>query len=145
MVIDETRPTASLGDAGMSIEFSDPQFDEAGTLRYLQVRLHGNQLDARLTFYVYDVAEIVRYFQGLDEEWRGWPGERRFESVESDLQLSARHVGRIELSARLTGEAARDISSHVGWNAQAIVGVEPGEELSRFVRDLDALTTRVTA
>lgn len=137
--MDEARPAARLGDAAMSLEFSEPQFEEAGRLRHLQVRLRGDRLDAQLTVYVYDVSELVHYFHGLDEDWRGWSGERQFESVESDLLLRARHTGRIELSVTLTGEAARDISAHVGWTAYAIVGVEPGEQLSRFVRDLDAL------
>ena len=82
------------------------------------------------------------YFRSLDQDWRGWPGERQYASVEEDLVLSARHGGRIELSVTLTGEAARDISTRVGWTVQAVVGVEPGEELSRFVRDLDCLVTR---
>jgi hypothetical protein len=142
MATDELRPAARLGDAGMSLEFSDPQFDESGNLRYLQARLHGTRLDAQLTFYVYEAAELVRYFRLLDDDWRGWTGERQFESVESDLVLSARHVGRIELTVTLTGEAARDLSGHVGWTCQGIVGVEPGEELSGFVRDFDGLVTR---
>jgi hypothetical protein len=145
MAMDEFSQAAGLGDAGMSLEFSDPQFDESGKLRYLQARLHGTRLDAQLTFYVYDVAELVRYFRWLDQDWRGWSGERQYESVEGDLTLSASHVGRIELSVALTGEAARDISTLVGWTAQAIVGVEPGEELSRFVRDFDSLVTRAIA
>ncbi len=140
--MDEIQSAARLGDAGMSLEFSDPRFDESGRVRSLQVRLHGTRLDAQLSFYVYDVAELVRYFRRLDEDWRGWTGERQYNSVESDLVLIARHVGRIELSATLTAEAARDISTHVGWTSQGIVGVEPGEELSRFVRDFDSLVTR---
>ncbi len=143
--MDEASQVARLGDAGMSLEFSDPRFDESGSLRHLLVRLHGTRLDAQLTFYVWNVAELVHYFHGLDEDWRGWPGERQYASVEDDLQLSARHVGRIELSVTLTGEAARHISGQVGWTAQAIVGVEPGEELSRFVRDFDSLVIRAAA
>lgn len=142
---DENRPAARLGDADMSLEFSDPQFDGSGRLRYLQARLHGTRLDAQLTFYVYEAAELVGYFRSLDEDWRGWTGERHFASVEGDLALSATHSGRIELSATLSGEAARDISSHVGWTSRAIVGVEPGEQLSGFVRDLDVLIARVPA
>ena len=145
MATDETRPAARLGDAGMSLEFSDPQFEESGRLRYLQVRLHGTRLDAQLTFYVYDVDELVRYFRWLDDGWRGWKGERQYESVEGDLVLSARHDRRIELTATIAGEAARDISAQVGWTCQGIVGVEPGEELSRFVRDFDDLVARATA
>ncbi|GAA1216272.1 hypothetical protein F6W70_05275 [Microbacterium maritypicum] len=144
MATDEVSQAAGLGDTGMSLDFSDPQFDESGKLRSLQARLHGTRLDAQLTFYVWDVAEIVCYFRALDQDWRGWSGERQYESVEGDLVLSARHLGRIELSVTLTGEAARDISTHVGWTAQAIVGIEPGEELSLFVRDFDSLVARAT-
>lgn len=136
--------TAQLGDAVMSLEFSGAQFDDSGYLRYLQARLYGSRLDARVTFYVYEVAEIAGFFRRLDEDWRGWSGERRFESVEGDLALSARHGGHIELSATLTGETSRNVGNGV-WTAQGIVGVEPGEELSRFVRDFDALVARTPA
>lgn len=145
MVLDDASQAVGLGDADMSLEFSDPQFSEKGDLRSLQARLRGTRLDAQLSFYVYDAAELVRYFQSLDRDWRGWSGERQYASVERDLALSARHSGRIELSVTLTGEAARDISAYVGWTAQATVGVEPGEELSRFVRDFDTLVTRAIA
>ena len=140
--MDGVSQAAVLGDAGMSLEFSNPQFDSSGGLRYLQATLRGARLDAQLTFYVYDAAEVVHYFRRLDQDWRGWSGERQYDSVEGDLALSARHVGRIELSATLTGEASRDISARVGWTCQGIVSVEPGEELSRFVRDLDRLVAR---
>lgn len=142
MALDDASQTVGLGGADMSLEFSDPQFSETGDLRYLQASLHGKRLEAELTFYVWDIAELVRYFRSLDQDWRGWPGERQYASVEEDLVLSARHGGRIEISVTLTGEAARDISTRVGWTVQAVVGVEPGEELSRFVRDLDRLVTR---
>lgn len=131
---------ARLGDATMSLEFADPRFDESG-FSHLEARLLGTRLDARLGFYAHDAAELVQYFRSLDDDWRGWSGERRFESVEGDVVLSARHVRRIELTVSLTAEADRDVSTSVGWTCTAVVSVEPGEGLSRFVRALDVLVS----
>jgi|GEM_PF-3085554 len=133
-----------LGDATMSLEFTNPRFDESG-FAFLDVWLQGARLDARHGFYAHDAAELVRYFRSLDDDWRGWSGERRFESVEGDVVLSARHARRIELSVSLTAEADRDVSTFVGWACSAVVSVEPGEQLSRFVRSLDDLVRRPAA
>ena len=137
MSVDSVR----VGDATLSLEFANPTFDTSG-FAHLDARLHGTRLDARLGFYAHDAAELVQFFRSLDDDWRGWSGERRFESVESDVVLSARHARRIELAVTLTTDADRDLSTAAGWRCSGVVSVEPGEELSRFVRDLDGLLER---
>jgi hypothetical protein len=132
---------ARLGDADMSLDFSNPTYDGSG-FASLEARLHGTRFDVGLGFYAHDPTELVEYFRQLDEDWRGWSGERQYASVESDLVLSARHVRRIELSVSLTAGASRDVSALTGWSCCAVVAVEAGEELSRFVGDLDDLLQR---
>lgn len=35
------------------------------------------------------------FLAGLAEDWRGWPGTRRWETVWGELRLEARHQGRV--------------------------------------------------
>ncbi|MEV4735786.1 MULTISPECIES: DUF6228 family protein [unclassified Microbacterium] len=133
--------TVSLGDATASLTFSNPRFDESGYAN-LEVRLQAAGLDALLGFYAHDPEELVQYFRSLDEDWRGWTGERCFASIERDLVLRARHGRRIEISVTLTAEADRDVSIEARWSCTAVVSVEAGEQLSRFVRDIEDLARR---
>lgn len=34
---------------------------------------------------------LAHFLQGLDDDWRGWDGERIWQSEEAELRLSARH------------------------------------------------------
>ncbi|MFJ4224538.1 DUF6228 family protein [Microbacterium sp. NPDC089695] len=136
-----TAESATLGAATASLTFANPRFDESGHA-HLDVRLQAAGLDALLGFYAHDPEEIVQYFRSLDEGWRGWTGERCFESIERDVVLSARHGRRIEISVMLTAEADRAVSTEARWSCTAVVSVEAGEQLSRFVRDIEDLARR---
>jgi Family of unknown function (DUF6228) len=35
--------------------------------------------------------DLAEFFEGLATAWRGWDGPRRWESLEGDLNLEARH------------------------------------------------------
>ena len=83
-------------------------------------------------------ADLVSYFAELEARWRGWQGERSWESLEHDLRLDARHAhGNVQV--RVTLRAERAGWGNDGWTATADLTVEPGEQLSAISRALASL------
>lgn len=104
------------------------------------VTIHGSGLAASLVVHAYDVLEILASFvEGLERSWRGWEGERVYESPEGDLRVVARHQGHVvRLAVRLGSRLPRE-----PWSVEATVSLEPGEELRRAARDVaDLLSSR---
>ena len=44
---------------------------------------------------------LATFFAGLANDWRGWQGERVYESLEHDLRFVAEHDGHVRLKVRL--------------------------------------------
>lgn len=93
-------------------------------------------LHASLRFYEIALGGLVEYFDGLAADWRGWGGERRWTSLEDDLELVATHdgVGTITLKARLATEA---FAVH-RWMASAELVLDAGA-LDRIAREVRRL------
>jgi hypothetical protein len=93
-------------------------------------------LNASLQFYEIGVGGLAEYFEGLAVDWRGWSGERRWESLEGDVQLLAVHdgLGTITLRASLRTEA---FAQH-RWTASAELLLDAGglDRLARQARRL---------
>ena len=82
--------------------------------------------------------DLVLFFEELERDWRGWDGDRAWESLEGDLCIVARHQhGHVQLRVTLRHLVADWDRS--GCSATVDLSVDPGEELSGIVRDLQAL------
>lgn len=130
MTVDPVR----LGTASEFLELREPRGRAGQGLEYVTARAVGAGLDARTGIYIQsDVAQLLGFFVDVERSWRGWDGDRRFESVEGDFIMSARHDRRhIELVVSLNSNQYPERS----WKCEVVVVVEPGEQLTRFVRDL---------
>jgi hypothetical protein len=45
--------------------------------------------------------QLAGFFAELAASWRGWRGERTYESIEHDLRIVATHDGHVRLKVRL--------------------------------------------
>lgn len=79
-------------------------------------------------------ADLLRFFEGMADDWRGWDGERSYESLEGDLRLSARHDGHMRLVVEL-----REWTGPTGWTARADLILDPGEEATQTASSLRSL------
>jgi hypothetical protein len=67
----------------------------------------------------------------MQANWGGWEDHRTYRSIQNELQLSALHDGRIILvRVRITPFNAED------WVVSTSIVLEPGEELSALVADI---------
>ena len=108
-----------------------------GTVDLLDVRLRDVGLNASKDVpggYVDGAWGLVRFFEELAEAWRGWQGERIFESVEHDLRIVATHDGHVRLDVLL-----RQTTHLYGWRVEMSLRLDVGEQLARAARDLAAV------
>ena len=81
---------------------------------------------------------LLSFFEELALNWRGWDGDKTFDSLEGDFQLSARHDGHVRLSFEL-----EHFERPTTWAAKGELTLDPGEELTAAVEALrDLLATR---
>ncbi len=95
-------------DSGTSLVFHDPQFGEDGFFESYHVRLENDVLKADIEIdgrrYMNLNTGEEEFFAKLAKEWRGWLGQKTFETLEHDLQLIAvsDHTGHVKIQVRLT-------------------------------------------
>jgi uncharacterized protein DUF6228 len=103
---------------------------------YWLATLSCGSLHASLRFYELEITGLAEYFEQLAADWRGWAGERRWESLEGDVALVATHdgLGTVALIARLGTEA---FAIH-RWTASAELLLDAGglDPIARGARRL---------
>ncbi len=128
---------ATVGREADGLRFSDIERGPAGEIWYVWARLRVAGLDARLrvsAHYATGFDELTGFFGVLASEWRGWQGERAYESLERELRLTATHDGHVRLAVQLRQSTVAD-----GWLAAAVLRLDPGEEMTRVAADVTAL------
>ena len=70
--------------------------------------------------------QLARFFEDLATSWRGWSGERAYESIEHDLRIVATHDGHVRLRVRLWQSTDPD-----GWKLETALRLDAGEQLTR--------------
>ena len=106
-----------------------------GTTDNLTVTVEQQGLRASKRVWDFDGwSALLSFFEGLAVNWRGWDGNKNFDSLEGDFRLSAKHDGHVRLSFEL-GEFDRPTP----WAAKGELTLDPGEELTEAVEALRRL------
>lgn len=72
------------------------------------------------------------FIQSIEADWRGWGGERSWQSLEGGLRIDAKHGGRaIELLVIVRSGYVPD-----SWELRIPFAVEPGEQLSALAKEV---------
>lgn len=68
---------------------------------------------------------VVRLFKEAASDWRGWSGEKQWESLEGDFRLTlcSGSTGHI----RLTALISHDCGNPDPWKLNAELGIEAGQ------------------
>ena len=82
--------------------------------------------------------DLADFFGELADNWRGWQGARRWESLEHDLTIEARHqYGHVTLVIEVRCD--RLDWGNSGWRVTGDVAIDPGEQLSSVAKDVASL------
>ena len=126
---------AEIGSSGVTITFACVHRPlPSGAAELLDVTIRDQDLQAGKSVYegYSDGFEgLARFFDDLAASWRGWTGERVYESIEHDLRIVATHDGHVRLRVRLWQSADPD-----GWVVETVVVLDAGEQLSRAGKDI---------
>ena len=84
-----------------------------------------SSLSARVAVYDHLPNRFGEFFEALAKNWKGWPGERSYESLEPMLKLSVKHDGKgfALFTVLLRAGAAEDF----GWSVSQRLSVELGQ------------------
>jgi Family of unknown function (DUF6228) len=129
--------TVTVGRENAGLWFQDVERGPSGEIWYVWARLRVDGLDAPLrvsSHYANGFDELAGFFQMLAADWRGWPGERSYESLEHELRLTARHDGHVRIAVELRQSSLPD-----GWSASGVVIIDPGEELTSAAEEVTEL------
>jgi hypothetical protein len=63
--------------------------------------LDGPGLSASVAAYDNRYGQFAVFLEALADSWRGWEGERTFNSLEGEFEITARHDGHVRLAIRL--------------------------------------------
>ena len=102
--------------------------------QYLNVSLEDCELAAaRSRIYVYEPNDLLRFFAELASQWKGWAGEKEWNSVEGDLGLSCTSdsLGHVAMRVKLKSGIDQD-----DWCVQTVIHIDAGqlEELALIVK-----------
>ncbi|MEM6433115.1 MAG: DUF6228 family protein [Cyanobacteria bacterium P01_D01_bin.115] len=112
------RLTSSNSD--VVIEFSDVGVD------YFRVAVIAHDHSATRRVYAYtDGTGIVRLFAEAAHEWKGWNGDKVWESLESELRIELRidRLGHVIVAVRVRS----DPGGADPWQLEAELGLDAGQ------------------
>lgn len=101
------------GRGGPALPECRPRRD--GAILSVEVCLRVPRLEARSRVspnYAVGFDDLIAFFRQLAADWRGWDGERTYESIDHDLRLTATHDGYVRLAVQLAG----------GWAVRLVGG-----------------------
>jgi Family of unknown function (DUF6228) len=89
-----------------------------------QARLTGAGLDAThiAPEAGWEQQSLADYLSALDADWRGWDGERTWQSMEQELHLAATHDKRNTVVVRVTMEDG----APPRWRCESELELDPG-------------------
>jgi len=119
---------------------TDPWGD--GYVAVMRVELRGQGLNAGTDVDVPIPPEgadpdLIVFLQELARDWRGWPGEREWRSLDAKMWIHAVHDGSGHVS--MTATLRESASEPDAWTARVTVTIEAGEQMSKLVADIRAL------
>lgn len=132
-------PEVRLGSDSEALVLTPEATSGAPDSVIVTLRLKGLLATSRVvSHYATGFQDLADFFAKLAADWRGWPGARRWESLECDLTIEARHQhSHVTLKVELRCD--RFDWDNDGWRVSGDVSIEPGEQLSSAARDVASL------
>ena len=134
-MVDSVTIKSSRNDYELTLSLPQP-LGSRQPVEYLQVNLNGNQIAASSSkVYIYEASQLASFFSDLAVYWKGWEGEKQWQSVEGDFLLGCRSNSRGHVAVRVTLKSG---PYEDDWSVTAIIHIDAGQlgEIASKVRDL---------
>jgi len=83
--------------------------------------------------------DLAGFVAALAADWRGWDGKRRWQALEREMELEARHDGRAHVMLAVTVRRPERAYADDAWSARVVFTVEAGEEFATLAKDIISL------
>ncbi|WP_319946608.1 DUF6228 family protein [Cellulosimicrobium cellulans] len=115
---------------GLTLEFerSFPYGPDDPDVSGMFVRAIGDHLRVEQQVILLGTGGLSAFLYGLYDEFRGWTGERTWQSLEDELRVDARHDGHVHLHWELTNRPHGDDS----WSFSTTTHHGAGEDVRRL-------------
>lgn len=122
----------------VSVTFSQLSRPSGDAVLDLRVDVKGRDLDAGVWVRTVEGDGLGAFLADLAVDFPGWPGLRRWQSLDGLLSIQAEHAGwRVRLRVEIAGDDHDD-----AWRITVPLAIAPGEELSTLAHDMSALLAR---
>ena len=130
---DEIIIKSSRSDYELKLSEPKPHGMKA-PVEYIRVSIKGHDLTASTSkVYIYEPKHLTGFFADLAANWKGWKGEKAWNSIEEDFAITATsdRLGHIALKVTLKSGPYGD-----DWAIEACIYVEAGqmEEIAKRVK-----------
>ena len=103
----------------------------------IDVSLTKDGLSAQMSSFLYtDGPSLIYFFKDLAKSWKGWEGQKRWNTLESDVILTATHdgIGHVALLVELNNQENEESS----WEASGTLLIELGS-LDAWAKNIESL------
>ena len=83
--------------------------------------------------------DLAVFLAGLAADWRGWDGKRRWQALERETEVEARHDGRAHVMLAVTLRPPERAHADDACSARVMFVVEAGEESATLVKEIISL------
>lgn len=99
--------------------------------------LHARVRDVTVAIWDRD-GDLAAFLQGLADDFRGWPGQRTWQSSQLDLRAVHHSGGHVELTWTLRPWSPQQAS----WETSITTWAEAGQQLTGLAADVHAFLAR---
>ena len=116
---------------------ADPYSGEGSFV--VELRAEGLRAQRTVFMFSFDWANLAAFFADLAESWRGWDGEKRWESIEHDLSITATSDSRGHCRLHFV---VRD-GPNPTWEVSMIgPEIDAGEDMATVARNVEQWSKR---
>jgi Family of unknown function (DUF6228) len=136
--------TFSLSSPQGSLKLQSTYAPEPGPYEswQYQARIEAPSISAHVRVDDHLPSRFFEFFAGMARDWKGWSGEREYESLEHALKISAKHDGAssVWLTIQLRSGVSEDL-----WRASIEMSIELGQlpSVAKSAQEFTAVETRV--
>ncbi|WP_454855814.1 DUF6228 family protein [Promicromonospora soli] len=131
LVDDDETPVLRLPtSSGLTLEFEQdwPYGPDDPHVEGMLVRVLGDHVRLEQQVILLGSPGLSKFLWILYDDFRGWPGERTWRSLEDELQVTARHDGHVHLRWDLSHRPWSDSS----WTFSTTTHHGAGEDIRRL-------------
>ena len=128
--MDEVIIPPSSGHVGL--RFFNPERNPTGELDYFSIEISNPTISGTTRVYAFQSDGLSTLFDEMARDWRGWDGQKKWESLEGELSLSSSSDGKGHILIEVIAQESVHPDS---WRIKAMIMIEAGQ-IDRYAKQI---------